>query len=243
MPSALAAGMLSLVGLEGPAMWSMGRGVEAILLVARWVAGLDGATRAVPAPPGYVIPMIAFGGLWLCIWTRKWRSAGAALAAAGVLLWAVASHRPELLISDRGGAIGLMHGGARAIDRAVGDAYTFTSWLQRDGDAAGQETAATRPGLERNRNFAAGEMSNGWRVVLLRRRPAPDEIEAVCREKTLVVAGGVDASPNGGCAFLGAAAFARRGAVAVEAAGEQIILRDAAKDARGRFWGGLAREG
>ena len=53
-PAAIAAGVLAPLGLETPALWLMGEGIEWVLDVAHWVAALPGAVRPVPAAPAAV---------------------------------------------------------------------------------------------------------------------------------------------------------------------------------------------
>ena len=103
MPAAVVAALLSPFGLEGPALWVMGKGTAVILAIAHWVAGLDGAVVAVPAPPMAALPMIALGGFAALVARALWlRGIGMAGFAAALLLWAGAE-RPALACLFRRG--------------------------------------------------------------------------------------------------------------------------------------------
>src|SRR5690606_38343200 len=83
MPMALLALLLMPFGLEGPALWAMGKGVEAMLAVAHEVAGWGGADRLVPEAPMIALMLVVFGALWFCLWRERWRLAGLAPIALG----------------------------------------------------------------------------------------------------------------------------------------------------------------
>ena len=76
MPAAVLAGVLAPLGLEGPALWVMGKGTAWILTVSEAVAGWEGALRAVVSPSSAVLPVLALGALWLMLWRGPARFAG-----------------------------------------------------------------------------------------------------------------------------------------------------------------------
>ncbi|MEM7168925.1 MAG: ComEC/Rec2 family competence protein [Pseudomonadota bacterium] len=73
MPWALVAFLLMPFGLEKLALIPMGWGLDVILGVAAAVAAWPGAQLLVPAMSLGSITLITFGGLWLCLWRRRWR--------------------------------------------------------------------------------------------------------------------------------------------------------------------------
>ncbi len=72
MPWAVLGYLLMPLGLEGWALSPMGWGIEAVIAVARWVAGWPGAVVLLPAMPVWGLALVALGGLWLCLWQRRW---------------------------------------------------------------------------------------------------------------------------------------------------------------------------
>ena len=71
MPWATVAYILMPLGLEGVALAPMGWGIEAVIAIAREVAGWPGSVTLVPAMPVSGIALVAAGGLWLCLWRRR----------------------------------------------------------------------------------------------------------------------------------------------------------------------------
>ena len=143
MPAAVVAAVLMPLGLEWFPLWLMGQGVAWILGAAHWVAGFPGARGTVLSPGPEVLPLIAFGGLMLVLWQGRLRFAGLAPAAVALVLWGQ-TERPDILISDSGGLVGVMTSEGRALNRPRGSGFVAQNWLENDGDPAEQEGAAKR---------------------------------------------------------------------------------------------------
>ena len=238
MPFGALAAALAPLGLQAPPLWAMGQGIAGILWVAEAVASLPGAVRGVANPPAAALPLIALGGLWLCLWSSRLRLLGLVAAGLGLALWWQGAARPEVLIAPRGAAIGALGPEGRAVDRARGAGYPIESWLAADGDPADQATAAARPGLLREGTTASVDLANGWRVTLLRGAVRPGRLAAACTPQTLVIAWGV-ATPGphaGPCRVIDRAALDRMGALAIRPTADGLRLRDAASAAAGRRW-------
>ena len=148
-PAACMAGLLAPFGLAEPALRVMGSGVEQILVIAHWVAGLPGADQPVRAAPGAVLGWIALGGLWLALWRGRWRLAGLVGVGVGIALWLTAPPRPDILVAPGAGLIGLMGPEGRALDHDRAQSFAAETWLRRDGDrvaqAAGRRAARLCP--------------------------------------------------------------------------------------------------
>ena len=100
--------MLAPLGLEPLALRAMGLGIELVLDIAHWVADLPGAVRPVRAAPDVVLGLVAFGGLWLALWRGWWRFGGIGAIAAGLVLWADAPPRPDVLIAPGVRLVGVL---------------------------------------------------------------------------------------------------------------------------------------
>ena len=197
MPAAVLAGLLAPFGLEGPALWIMGKATAWILWVAETVASWEGAVRAVPSPSALVLPIMALGALWIILWRGPVRFAGIAPVVLAFGLWAMAE-RPPVLISADGKLIGLATETGRALSTAKGAGFTARQWLENDGDMADQLAAAARDGFvgpAKLRSFAYG----GWRIVQIKGKGAENQLVEACSKADLVVFGGrlAGAMPKG----------------------------------------------
>jgi competence protein ComEC len=142
MPAALATLILMPLGLEAPALWAMGWGIDAMLWTAHRVAGLPGAVLHIPAMPPLAFLMMIAGALWLALWQTRWRLMGAALVAGGMAV-APTARLPDLLIGREGASVAVR--GADGKLAAVGsarDTFALSRWLENDGDPRGPREAA-----------------------------------------------------------------------------------------------------
>jgi competence protein ComEC len=83
MPAAALSVVLMPFGHEAFALDLMGRGIEVMVDLGRWVSGLPGAVSLSQAMPLSALVLISLGGLWLAIWRRRWRWLGLAPMAVG----------------------------------------------------------------------------------------------------------------------------------------------------------------
>jgi competence protein ComEC len=120
----------------------MGQGLDWILAVAKGTADLPGAVGHVPSPPALVLPMLALGGLWLCLW-RGWGRIGGVLPCAIAIAFWASSERPAVLIASDGALVGVMTGQGRALSRERGAGFVARTWLENDGSGVDQPMAAT----------------------------------------------------------------------------------------------------
>jgi len=210
IPAAVLAALLAPLGLDWIGLRLMGLGLDWILGVAHRVVALDGAQSHVVSPPGWVLPVLALGMLWVILWQGRARWAGLAPAAAALLLWTQAE-RPAVLIDAGGGLVGVMTPEGRALSKPRGAGFTARVWLENDGDGAGQEEAAARWPGERGpvRRFATGA---GEVVHVLGKRGADGFTE--CRAGQIVVAS-VRLKLEGGCRVLDPLALRATGSLAL----------------------------
>ncbi|MEJ0062422.1 MAG: ComEC/Rec2 family competence protein [Alphaproteobacteria bacterium] len=86
MPAGFISYFLMPFGLEAWAIKLMGWGIDALMAIAAAVAAWPGALILTLALPSYAFALVLAGGLWLCLWTRRWRLFGLAPIAAGLAL-------------------------------------------------------------------------------------------------------------------------------------------------------------
>lgn len=236
MPAAVAAVLLAPLGLDALPFWVVGKGNGFILAVSDWVASLDGAVTGVRAGPPAALVLLMLGGLFLVLWIGRGRSAGLAVIALGLAVWA-ASPRPELLISDGGRLFGILGPEGRVLSSDRGNGFAASNWLENDGDTAGQEAAAARPGVTRSRGRAGMEAPGIGRIEYVGSRAPTAATDGLCASAAVLIAPNWPRAPAGGCLFLGAEALRREGAMAIrpDAAGRPVV--DGARSRnRGRPW-------
>ncbi|SIN97468.1 ComEC/Rec2 family competence protein [Vannielia litorea] len=225
MPWALVAGLVAPLGLSWLPLQIMGWGCAWILGVAAWVAGLDGAVTHVVAPGPWVVPVLALGGLWLVLWRGAGRWLGLCGLAAALWIWSQAE-RPALLVSDRGGLVGVMGAEGRALSKDRGESFSAEVWLENDGDGATQEVAAARMGTAPDGvlRFEVG----GLVVTHVSGRGAAEKAAGLCAEGLLVTSVEPKPAVEGPCDVWSPARMRRTGALAVMGDGRMVTATEAA---------------
>ena len=235
MPAAVLSALLWPLGLEAVGLWLMQAGTRWILAVAQWVSGLDGAVRPIAAPPGWVMPILALGALWLILWPGRARFLGIAAMAVAALGWGGAS-RPAVLISGDGALVGVMTHAGRALSRPRGAGFVARNWLAADGDGASQAEAAARPGFTPVEGGVAIELAEG-QLVHLFGRGGPPALAGHCRAGTIIVlAARHDEPVPGDCLLLDQGALRETGSVVLPEGSAAPVMSTAAVRAGQRPW-------
>jgi competence protein ComEC len=131
MPALALGAVLEPLGLGGPFLWVAGKGVEAMLAIGHWTAGLPGAVRTVASAPDFVLPIAFVGVLFLCLWKGRLRWLGLPFACA-VLLWPRAE-TPTLWIGDAGTNAAWSEGGQAVVVRPGVREFAADLWSRRRG--------------------------------------------------------------------------------------------------------------
>jgi competence protein ComEC len=135
MPVALVAFALMPLGVDGPALRVMGWGVEGMLATADTVAGWPGSVRLIPSPTLGGLALMVAGGLWLCLWQRRWRLWGLAAVAAGALTvpW---TPLPDVMVSGDARLVAVRADDGRLwVNTQRRERFTRDVWLRRQGSA------------------------------------------------------------------------------------------------------------
>lgn len=100
MPMALISLVLMPFGLDAPALFLMGEGIDIVMKGAIIVASWKGAVIHAPMFGVLGIALITIGGLWFAIWQKSWRYWGVVPFATGfITLFFIKT--PHLLIADQ----------------------------------------------------------------------------------------------------------------------------------------------
>jgi competence protein ComEC len=137
----------------------------------------------------------------------------------------------------------------RVLSKPKGAGFVAQSWLEDDGDLAGQEAAFARGGAEAVRGEWRGQFGQ-YALIHMTGKTAPDRAAAFCAEAvegTLVVLNGdwPEGAARNGCDVFDLTRLKRTGALAVSLTDgglEMTAARDVAGD---RIWNrkGRARPG
>lgn len=210
MPAAVVALVLAPFGLEGLALAVMGWGLQWILWVAAFFAELEGARRAVVAPPWMVLPLFSFGALMVMLWVGRFRYLGAVPIAVAAALWVGAS-RPDVLIDQSSALVGVLSEAGRAVSKSRGQGFAARVWLENDGDTAEQKGAAAR--LQRPNGDQPFARIAGRDIWVMSKKTLKQK-DIACNPSDILVAAGPVAAPLP-CTVFDPTKMARSGALAI----------------------------
>lgn len=213
MPAGALAALLAPVGLAWLPLWFMEQGARWILFVAHWIAGLEGAVTAIPAPGPWVLPLFTLGAIWLILWRERIQVLGVVPVVASFVLW-IGAERPQLLISGDGKLLGLVGPDGRALSAARGGGFAAQNWLENDGDLSDQMLAAERTGFSGPKGERWFSFAGNSAVVLSGKGAAKKLDEACARADLVILAEAAPAAPEA-CALIDAAVLQETGPLAL----------------------------
>ena len=234
MPGAIIAALLAPLGLSDLGFAIMGAGIRWVLFVADNVASLGGAVSHVAAPAPFVLPILAFGALFIIIWRGRWRWLGIAPVAASLFLWSNAD-RPPILITEDAGVSGIMTQDGRVLSKARGNGFAAKNWLENDGDVATQEIAHGRAGFSSEPAYAEA-LIDGHKLRHVFGRVAVDRIATACEGADLVIAAVDSVKAPDGCRLIDRAHLRDTGSIAVYTAPSGFVVHASADHTGQRPW-------
>jgi competence protein ComEC len=183
------AGLLAIVaipfGLDGPLWRLMGLGIDWMIWVSQFVAGLPGAVGRIVAFGTGPLLLCTAGLLLLCLLRSPLRWFGAAIIAAAAL-WAFRAPVPDVYVGNRGDVVGVRgaSGKLSVMRTANGDTFPVREWLAADADARTANNAALKDGVTCDDIGCVARLRDGALVAL----PfAAEAFEEDCRRAALVV--------------------------------------------------------
>jgi competence protein ComEC len=233
MPAAVIAALASLVGLQGPAFWAMGQGIDWILGVAHWIAKLEGSVIRIASAPPYVLGVFTLGALILILYRGHLRFSGIGVAGIALALWSQAD-RPAMLITDNGRLVGIETDQGRALSRSKGNGFAAKTWLENDGDGAIQTIAAGRKDLDKN--FWTYTLKGEEIAYLWGKKITADQTTQACGSAKIVIAPQYKEQIIGPCHAITQRNLRKEGAVAIWDTSDGLKAQTAKERSGRRLW-------
>jgi len=232
-------GPLGLAGLTGPPLVLA---LDLFAGIATRVAGLPGATLAVPAVPRTAVLLGLAGALLLVLLRGRARLAGLPLLAAA--LWAqLALPRPDIFLSPDGQQLAVRGpGGILYLARGPGESRQARSFAEATA-ARRIAPLADHPGAACSDGGCALATGGGLRLLVLTASLPLDEgaLARACRQADLVVGPHLPAACQPRWLRLDRAALAGAGALAIDSRRRMLVSAGAL--AGDHFWSPAALPG
>jgi competence protein ComEC len=182
------AGVLGLLaipfGFDGDLWRLMGLGIDWMIAVSIWVAGLPGAVGRIAAFGIGPLLLSTAGLIVLCLLKSPLRWCGAVLVVLATA-WAVRTPMPHVLISADGHVLAVRGADGRlAMHRQGSDTFSAREWLAADGDARQPKDPSLTVGFMCDISGCTGRLVDGKLVALTL---MPDAFEDDCQRAILVV--------------------------------------------------------
>jgi len=188
MPAEALALAFDSVGLGSPFWWVTGQALTLLIQLAHCVAEAPGAVATLPRFPPWGFAMAAFGGLWILIWSTRWRWWGAVPLFAGMTVL-LAQPRPDLLVTGDGRNIAAAASGGRyALLRDRAGDFVRDTMNEATGSDAPLGALADLDHVECNPDFCRWVQEG--RIILASRgrdRIEGEEMAAACRAADVVI--------------------------------------------------------
>lgn len=131
MPFVLLSLLLMPFGLDVWTLKIVGTGIGLVNDITARVSSLPHAALPVLSMPMWGLLLIVFGGLWLCLWTQKWRVWGVVLIAIGFASVAV-SKVPDVIVGSDAKLVAVKDSAGNMVVLPVrGEAFTKKLWLEK----------------------------------------------------------------------------------------------------------------
>jgi competence protein ComEC len=235
MPAGLVSVLLVPFGYDALGWQAMGKGIELMLAVARWVADLPGAEGRVTAFGAGAVLLATAGLLLLTIPVSKLRYAGLPFLLLAGLLAAVAP-RADVLVDAENGTVGVRGSDGRlTILDARKNRFTSEMWLSADADGR-RATHDLGAGFRCDQNGCTARLADGEIVAVARRREA---LLDDCREAGLVVAK-FDVPSGCKAPVIDRRTLATTGAIALRRVNGKWVAEPARSPMSNRPWFGRA---
>ena len=191
MPLEALALVLEPIGIAAPVWWLCGRSIDALLSLAHAVGSTSGAVALMPTMPQWAFAAMVVGGIWLCLWTKRWRLLGLAPVALGAAGAAFAP-APDLLITGDGRHLAVVDHGVPYILRDRAGDYVRSLLAEASGYDSDPEILDGQSASDCSRDACVALLRHGpaeWRLLATRSayRIGWDAITTACGSVDIAV--------------------------------------------------------
>lgn len=232
MPAGLLGLLAAPFGLDGVFWWLMGIGIDWMVMVSRWVAGLPGAVGHIPAFG--IGPLIAasLGIIVLGLLRTPLRWSGA-LVLLFAIVWGLSARQPDVLIAGDGQSVAVRgRDGRLHLIRAGKDSFLLKEWLAADADPRDANATSLADGVSCDEAGCVTPLADGRLVALSLRS---DALADDCSRAALVVTAR-PAPPDCAAMVVNRQRLAAQGALALTQAGDGFAVRAVKARGASRPW-------
>jgi competence protein ComEC len=167
MPAGLLAILAIPFGLDGPLWRLMGLGIDWMIWVAQFVAGLPGAVGRIVAFGSGPLLLCTAGLLLLCLLRSHLRWAGAVVIAIAAF-WAFRAPVPDVYVGNRGDVVAVRgaSGKLSVMRTANGDTFPVREWLAADADVRTPRDSSLKDGVVCDEIGCVARLADGTVVAL-----------------------------------------------------------------------------
>jgi competence protein ComEC len=192
MPLEAGALLLDAAGCGKPLWFLCGLAIDGLLKLAHTVASAKGAVAMLPSMPVWAFSLMIVGGVWVCLWTRRWRLFGLAPFALGAI-GAAASASPDLLVTGDGRHLAVVssYGTPLILRDRAGD-YIRSLLAEASGFDGDPGELGSKPFSDCSNDACVALIDKGttrWRLLATRSayRIDWDTLTRACAEADIVV--------------------------------------------------------
>jgi len=197
----------------------MGDGIDWMIRVALWVTGLPGAVGRIQAFGTGPLLAGTAGLLLVCLLRTPLRWSGALLLAAASL-WAVATPRPDVLVSGDGqAAVFRGSDGRLAVIHSGRDSFAIKEWLAADADTRTPKDPSLPNGVTCDAIGCIGKLRDGRSVSMVL---AVEGFKEDCTHAAVVVSQREALLPNCAANLIDRNVWRTFGAVALRWTGDRF---------------------
>jgi len=232
MPLVIAGVLLLPFGLAWLAFTPMQYGVDALIGLAHWVAGLPHAMWIVPSPTDTGFALVVLGIAWVYFWKTRWRWLGLPMAVVG-LATAALYVPPDVLISGDGKHVAVRRDDGRLVMlRGRPDSFLGQQWAR----AVIEHDTLDKKEIPVRCDAKGCVLSLRGHIIALPR--VPEALGDDCASADIVIATGFAVAPAacGAATLMDEAALESGGVTALWFEGRRVAIRQARSRQGHRPW-------